>query len=64
MGITHRKPAAGKINSTAHGTLEDGRTLFFQTAEGPPDKDEIAVHARRHLRRVRQWRFRRNTLTV
>lgn len=41
-GIARGKPGAGKINITAHGTLEDGRTFFFQTAEGPPNKDAIA----------------------
>lgn len=41
-GVARGKPGAGKINITARGTLQDGRTFFFQTAEGPPNKDEIA----------------------
>jgi hypothetical protein len=41
-GIARGRPGEGKINITARGTLEDGRSFFFQTAEGPPKKDEIA----------------------
>lgn len=41
-GVARGKPGAGKINISASGGLQDGRTFFFQTAEGPPNKDEIA----------------------
>lgn len=41
-GTARGRPGAGKINITAHGTLEGGGSFFFQTAEGPPGKPEIA----------------------
>jgi hypothetical protein len=41
-GTARGRPGEGKINIVARGQLEDGRTFFLQTAEGPPRKDEIA----------------------
>jgi hypothetical protein len=41
-GVARGRPGEGKINIVARGTLEDGRTFFFQTAEGPPKKPAIA----------------------
>lgn len=48
-GVARGRPGEGKINITAKGTLEDGRTFFFQTAEGPPKKLPIA-HTRIEFR--------------
>ncbi len=48
-GIARGRPGEGKINIASKGTLEDGRTFFFQTAEGPPKKDAIA-HTRIEFR--------------
>ncbi|HSK21338.1 MAG TPA: hypothetical protein VK912_19435 [Longimicrobiales bacterium] len=48
-GVARGRPGEGKINIVAQGTLEDGRTFFFQTAEGPPKKPEIA-HTRVEFR--------------
>jgi hypothetical protein len=41
-GTARGEPGAGKINISSTGTLQDGRTFFFQTAEGSPNKDPIA----------------------
>jgi hypothetical protein len=48
-GTARGEPGAGKINVSARGTLQDGRTFFFQTAEGPPYQDPIA-HTRIEFR--------------
>jgi hypothetical protein len=48
-GTARGRPGEGKIAMTAQGTLEDGRSFFFQTSEGPPRKPEIA-HTRIEFR--------------
>lgn len=48
-GTARGRPGSGKINVSARGQLADGRTFFFQTAEGPPFEDPIA-HTRIEFR--------------
>jgi len=48
-GTARGRPGEGNIVISASGSLTDGRTFLFQTAEGPPRKDEIA-HTRIEFR--------------
>ena len=49
LGTARGRPGAGKIDIVAHGTLADGTSFFFQTAEGPPGQEAI-VHTRIQFR--------------
>lgn len=48
-GTARGRPGEGNIVIAATGSLTDGRTFLYQTAEGPPRKDEIA-HTRIEFR--------------
>jgi hypothetical protein len=43
FGTARGRPGTGIISVSAHGVLEDGTSLFFQTADGAPYKAPIVT---------------------